>query len=156
MVEFERRTRVEAPFETVWDFHAGIEGLVALTPSVLDLRVEAVRGPEGESDPPVLAVGAEVDLSLRPLGAGPRVRWTSRITERDRTDVAAHFRDEMVEGPFRRWDHTHRFRALDGGTLVIDRVEYVPPLAPFAIPFSRIGLGVMFRERHRRLRRLLE
>ena len=156
MVEFERRTRVEAPFETVWNFHAGIDGLVALTPDVLDLRVEGVRGPDGEPDPEVLAVGAEVDLSLRPLGAGPRVRWTSRITEREETDEAAHFRDVMVDGPFRRWDHTHRFRALDGATLVIDHVEYVPPLTPFTVPFSQTGLRMMFRERHRRLRRLLE
>ena len=156
MVEFERRTRVEAPFESVWDFHDGIDGLVALTPAFLDLRVEAVRGPEGEPDPDVLEVGAEVDLSMRPVGVGPRIGWTSRITEREHTQEAAHFRDVMVDGPFRRWDHTHRFRSLDGATLVIDHVEYAPPLSPVAVPFSQTGLRLMFGERHRRLRNLLE
>lgn len=156
MAEYERRTRVEAPFETVWDFHAGIDGLVALTPGFLDLQVVAVRGPDGEPDPDVLETGSEVDLSMRPLGVGPPVRFTSRITERDRTDEAAHFRDVMVDGPFRHWDHVHRFRALDGATLVIDRVEYTPPLGPLSIPFSRAGLAAMFRYRHRRLRKLLK
>ena len=156
MVVFEARSRIEAPFEEVWAFHDGIDGLVALTPEVLALRVEAVRGPDGDPDPPVLVPGSEVRLSLKPLGVGPRVQWTSRITERAETDDAAHFRDEMTYGPFRRWDHTHRFRAVDGATLMIDRIEYVPPLSPLAIPFSQTGLRVMFRMRHRALRDLLE
>lgn len=34
------------------------------------------------------------------------------------------FTDEMVRGPFSRWEHTHSFSAAQGGTLVRDAVEF--------------------------------
>ena len=33
----------------------------------------------------------------------------------------------MIKGPFRKWDHTHGFAAMDGGTRVTDRIDYEPP-----------------------------
>src|SRR5205809_1106095 len=36
----------------------------------------------------------------------------------------------QVKGPYRRWWHTHSFRAVDGGTEVIDHVEYSLPGGP--------------------------
>ena len=130
MAVYERSTLVRAPLDDVWAFHATVDGLVELTPDWLGMTVEAVRGPDGEADPEVLEVGSEVDLSLRPLGVGPRQRWTSRIVARERSDDAAEFRDEMLDGPFARWHHTHRFQAVPEGTRVIDRVEYALPLGP--------------------------
>ena len=157
MAAYERRSLIAAPIEEVWRFHGRIEGLTAVTPSWLHLRVESSRGPDGEPDPDVLEEGAEVTLSLRPFGVGPRQRWTSRIVERERRDDVAWFRDEMLEGPFPRWVHTHRFHVQGEDTVLTDRVEFRLPLVPG--PLSPAGwpfFEAMFADRHRRTRSILE
>jgi len=159
MATYSRQTRVEAPFEDVWAFHSTERGLVDLTPGFLNLRVEAVRGPDGGSDPEVLAAGSELVSSITPLGAGPRQRWTSRIVARERDGDEGFFRDEMVEGPFARWVHTHSFRADGDGTILRDEVEYRLPGGPvgrLVSPLGWVGFEPMFRHRHRRTRELLE
>jgi ligand-binding SRPBCC domain-containing protein len=159
MATYRRRTRVDAPLESVWDFHSRVSGLEALTPDWLHLRIEAVRGPDGEADPEILEAGSRIEASVRPFGVGPRQGWTSLITEREREAGAAFFRDEMTDGPFRRWEHTHRFFADCDQTVVDDRIEYALPLGPLSpavSPIARVGLEPMFRFRHRRTRALLE
>jgi ligand-binding SRPBCC domain-containing protein len=159
MAIYERESLVRAPLDEVWAFHSAIDGLVALTPGWFGLRVEGVTGPDGTADPPELLEGTTIDLSVRPLGIGPRQRTTSLIEERRREDGFALFRDRMIEGPFEEWLHTHAFEAVDGGTLVRDRVEY---RLPYGLPgrvAARgmvVGFAPMFRHRHRRTRALLE
>ena len=159
MASYERVTRVGTPLEDVWAFHSRIEGLETLTPSWMNLRVESVIGPDGEADPDVLEEGAEIAMSIHPFGVGPRQHWTSLITERDRRDGSAYFRDEMVYGPFDRWVHTHAFYADGEGTILRDRVEYDLPMGGVGdalAPFSRVGFEGMFRDRHRRTKEALE
>lgn len=157
MAVYERHAHVAAPLSDVWRFFSRVDGLLAVTPSWTNLRVEASRGPDGEPDPAVLVEGASVTLSVRPFGVGPRRRWTSRIVERVRRDDAAWFRDEMVDGPFPRWVHTHRFHDSGHGTVLTDRVEYRLPLVPG--PASALGRPLfepLFAYRHRRARAILE
>lgn len=159
MATYQRETRVRAPLEDVWEFHSSISGLEALTPDWLNLRVESVVGPDGDRDPPVLAAGTDVSLSIRPFGVGPRQRWRSVITARERSDGSAYFRDEMIDGPFETWVHTHSFHADGNETILRDRVEYALPLGivgDAVTPFSRIGFEPMFRTRHGRTKERLE
>ena len=157
MAVYERRSRVAAPLAEVWELYSRVDGLAAVTPSWMNLRVESSRGPDGEPDPDVLEAGAEVTMSVRPFGVGPRQRWTSRIVELERRGGVAWFRDEMLDGPFPRWVHTHRFHALGEETVTTDRVEYRLPHVPG--PLSTLGwpfFEPLFAYRHRRARRLLE
>lgn len=159
MPVYERSTRVEAPLEAVWDFHSRTSGLEALTPDWLHLRIEEATGPDASPDPDVLEAGSTVVSSIRPFGVGPRRRWTSAIRERREADGHALFRDEMVDGPFREWDHTHRFSAAGEGTVVHDRVAYRLPggvVGRLVDPVAFVGLEPMFRHRHRRTKELLE
>jgi ligand-binding SRPBCC domain-containing protein len=159
MATYRRQTRVRAPLADVWAFHSRIEGLEALTPGWMGLSVEAVRGPDGTPDPGVLETGAEIEMALRPLGVGPPQRWTARIVARERDAGSAWFRDEMVDGPFDRWVHTHRFFADGDETVVDDRVEYALPggaVGRAVDPLAVVGFEPMFRYRHRTTRRLLE
>ena len=160
MPVFEREVRVTAPLDEVWEFHATGDGLEALTPGWMNLRVEESRGPDGEPDPEVLETGSVVVSSVRPFGVGPRQRWVSEITARGESEDSAMFRDVMREGPFPHWSHTHRFRAEgDQTTVVSDHVEYeLPggPLGKLAGPFGVVGFEPMFRYRHRKTRELLE
>ena len=160
MDTYERRVRVEAPFEEVWQFHSTGSGLEALTPDWLNLRVESATGPDGDADPEVLVAGSTVVSSVQPFGVGPRQRWVSEIVAREADDGQAQFRDVMREGPFPHWVHTHRFTA-DGpdATVVEDHVEYELPGGPLGRvlgPLGFVGFEPMFRYRHRETKRLLE
>ncbi len=159
MSVYRRRTRVEAPLSEVWAFHSRIEGLEALTPGWMGLTVESVRGPNDEPDPEVLGAGSEIGLSVRPFGVGPRRGWLSRITEREREPGRARFVDVMADGPFRSWEHTHRFFADGDATVIDDRVVYELPFGAVGRrlgPLARVGFEPTFRYRHRRTRALLE
>jgi ligand-binding SRPBCC domain-containing protein len=159
MPTYTRRTRVPAPLEDVWAFHSRVEGLETLTPDFLNLEIEAVHGPEGEPNPEVLETGSKIQMSLQPFGVGSRQRWVSHITDREREDGRAWFRDEMVDGPFPHWVHTHTFFADGEETLVEDRVEYELPLGPLSEafgPLGVVGFEPMFRDRHKRTREFFE
>lgn len=159
MAVYERRTRVAAPFEDVWEFHSQISGLDALTPGWMNLEIESVTGPEGEADPDILEAGARAESSVRPFGVGPRQQWTSVITEREPGDGTAMFRDTMEGGPFAEWEHTHSFYADGDGTVIHDHVEYQLPFGPLGRtlgPLAVVGLEPMFRYRHRKTKTLLE
>jgi ligand-binding SRPBCC domain-containing protein len=156
---FTYESRVDAPLEDVWEFHSTTDGLVELTPRWMRLTVEATRGPDGAPKPDVLTEGSEVDVSLKPLGILPRVTWRSVITERESDGESAYFVDEMEDGPFRRWRHTHEFVADGDGTVARDKVEYALPLwmlGRAGSPAFRINARLMFGYRHRRTRKLLE
>lgn len=153
MAVYERTTRIRAPLETVWQFHSAPDGLAAVSASWLRLRVERVTGPDGRPAEG-FAAGTEVTLSVRPFGLGRRQSWTSRIVARERRAERAEFRDEMLDGPFRRWVHTHRFEAVPRGTRMTDRVAYELPLGLSGV--ARPGFALVFADRHRRTRALLE
>jgi ligand-binding SRPBCC domain-containing protein len=159
MPEFEYESRVQAPLDTVWEFHSTPDGLVKLTPNWFRLSIEEVRGPDGELDPEILEAGSVIELSVSPLGIAPRQSETSRITEREYEDGSAYFVDEMEEGPFDTWRHRHSFYTDGDGTICVDHVEYAPPLGRLgglASPVVSFGLDRLFRYRHRQLRSLLE
>ncbi|RQG87012.1 cyclase [Natrarchaeobius halalkaliphilus] len=152
MPSYDRRTIIDAPLQDVWQFYSRASGLEDVTPDWVDLRVESVIGSDGRLGPDVLEPGSELSVSIRPFGLGPRQYWLSVITERERADGAAYFRDELEHGPFDEWVHTHSFFAHGDRTVLRDEIEYELPLGPlarFGRPFSRIGFEAMFRARHR-------
>lgn len=156
---FERRTRVNAPFEAVWEFHSTGAGLEALTPDWMHLEIASVTGPDGVPDPDELYAGSTLEASIRPFGVGPRQHWTSEIVAREQSAGSGFFRDRMVDGPFREWEHTHLFYADGEATILRDRVEYSLPLGPLDRlfgPLAVVGFEPMFRHRHRQTRTLLE
>ncbi|MFB6201557.1 MAG: SRPBCC family protein [Halorhabdus sp.] len=159
MAVYERSVTVRAPFEIVWDFHSTVDGLEALTPDWLNLALEDVRGPDDTPDPPEMVPGSTAVVSLRPFGIGPRQMTTTRIVERDRSEDEGYFVDVMTGGPFSRFEHTHRFEAVAGGTRVTDRVEYDlvgGPCGRIVSPLAVVGIAPLFRYRHRRTKSLLE
>lgn len=103
---YTRESHVPAPLSEVWEFHTSVEGVTAVTPDWMRMRVDHVVGPDGEAGVDDLAAGSQVTLSVRPFGVGPRQRSTSRIVECDRAEDGAVLVDQMVDGPFSRWEHT--------------------------------------------------
>ena len=159
MHTYERSVRVRAPFEEVWTFHSTESGLEALTPKWMHLDVESVVGPDGELQPAKLDAGSTLTASVQPFGIGPRQRWISEITHREKSSGTAFFTDVMRDGPFRHWEHTHLFYDDGDSTLIRDRIEYALPLGPLdrvVGPLAIVGFEPMFRHRHRTTRKLLE
>jgi len=159
MSTYERSVRVGAPLSEVWEFHSTEDGLKALTPDWMRMRVESVRGPDGEANPAVLDAGSTLEASVRPFGVGPRQGWTSEITAREHDGPSAYFRDVMSDGPFAFWEHTHLFFADGDETVITDSVSYELPLGRVGEavgPLAVVGFEPMFRFRHRETRRRLE
>jgi ligand-binding SRPBCC domain-containing protein len=153
---FQRETTFDAPLDAVWRLHTTGEGLARLTPSVFDLRIEAVRGADTDE---TLPEGAEIDVSTNPGGVGGRDRWTSVIVESELDDDRAVFTDEMHDGIFPTWVHTHSFETVFGDeTLMRDRIEYrLPTVAGDLVsPFAPVGFVPMFAYRHWKAARILE
>lgn len=117
---FVRRSRIEAPAEVVYAWHALPDALERLTPPGEHVKViERTGGIER---------GARVVMQF---GRWPfRRRW---VAEHQDFEVGRYFSDIQVSGPFAYWKHTHRFEPAGPDACVLeDRVEY-------ALPFGRIG-----------------
>lgn len=141
------RTQVVArPLGEVFAFFADPYNLEAITPPWLRFRI--VRAPRE------LARGARIDYRLRLLGVP--VAWTAEIAawRPPRTFV-----DVQVAGPYRLWEHSHRFDEVARGTEVFDHVRYLVPGGPIAPlldrAFVRPRLDAIFDYRARRLAELL-
>jgi uncharacterized protein (TIGR01777 family) len=81
------------------------------------------------------------------------------VAEHSRGVPGQEFFDRQVRGPFRRWEHLHRFVALDANQCRMeDRVDYDPPLPLSALPKFlgqeplEASLRRMFAYRHRVVR----
>lgn len=72
------------------------------------------------------------------IGPGEEVLWEARHfglmhTHRSRItgyERPHHFRDEMIEGRFRRYTHDHFFERHEGGTKMRDTVDFQSPFGP--------------------------
>ena len=89
---------------------------------------------------------------------GIRQRLTSRIVE---MHAPAHFRDSMVSGAFKRFDHDHYFNASDsGGTLMRDVFDYTAPCSFLGWVADRLFLmrymTALLTERNRAIKTLAE
>lgn len=139
---FVRRTRINAPAEEVFHWHARPGAFERLTPPWSP--VEVVERTGGIED------GARVVLKM-PLG--PTHLSVGWVAEHRDSIQGRQFRDVQIEGPFARWEHTHRFEP-DGPAACIleDCIEYALPLgrvgALIGGPFVRAMLERMFTYRH--------
>ena len=109
-------TFIKAPAELCFDLSRSVD---VHTESTSGSRERAVAGVTSG----MMKLGDTVTWEA--VHFGVRQRLTSKLTAFDRPRM---FVDEMLRGAFRRWHHTHLFERVDGGTLMIDEVDYASPL----------------------------
>jgi ligand-binding SRPBCC domain-containing protein len=114
MPVFEASQVLPWPVAEVFAFFRDPANLVKISPP--ELHLSLVEGP-GQ-----IALGSRVVFRGRRWGIPQRM--VSDITA---FDAPVTFTDAQVEGPFRKWVHTHLFEEVAGGTRVSDRIEYEPP-----------------------------
>lgn len=137
---------VPRPIDEVFAFFVRPRNLGRITPSGM--------GFELLTDEREMRDGLEVRYRIRPVLRIP-LTWTAGISE---VRSPTRFVDVQVRGPYRRWEHTHTFEAVAGGTLVHDEIVYSLPLGPLGDLVNRLlvrgQLARIFRHRAAVLRRV--
>ena len=111
---FRRRSRLEAPAEEVFRWHARPGAFERLNPPWEPAEVSARTGGIEEE-------GSRVVLRVGPL----RQRW---VAEHYGCRPGREFRDRQISGPFAFWQHVHRMEP-DGASasFLEDEIEYALP-----------------------------
>src|SRR5687768_16353346 len=130
MPTFVKRTRIAAPAEDVFRWHARPGAFERLAPPWEKIEVLARSG-GGEA-------GARATVRT---SAG---EWVAEHTEYQEGRM---FRDVQRQGPFRRWDHLHLFEPDGDGCVLEDRIDY-------ELPLGGLGRLVAGRSVARRLERV--
>lgn len=117
MTAFTFQTEVWLPAarRDVFAFFADARNLQAITPPWLNFEILTPGQVE-------MRAGALIDYRLRVRFVS--MRWRTEIVV---WEPSERFVDVQRRGPYRRWEHTHTFSDLDGGTLCRDQVEYSVP-----------------------------
>ncbi len=141
-------TSIHAPPERCFDLSRCIDV------HVTSMRQTGERA-VGATTSGLLGLGDEVTWSARHFGV--RQTLTSRITAFDRPH---HFRDSMMRGAFRRFDHDHFFAARGEGTEMRDVFDFESPLGPLgrladALVLERY-MRLLLERRNEEIRRIAE
>ena len=124
----ERSQTVPVEIDDVFAFFGDPWNLEAITPAWLRFRIiEAPRA---------LERGSLLAYQLRLFGVP--IRWRTEIVE---WRPPSGFTDVQLAGPYRRWEHTHRLRRVQGGTEIYDRVIYRLPYEPLAGLLAPVTVG---------------
>ena len=100
-----------------WAFFSDPRNLPLITPPWLGFAIQG----------PVCARarnGLLIEYRVRPFPL-VALRWITRLLA---VEEPVRFIDEQLAGPYRFWQHEHRFEPVPGGTRMVDRVDYALPL----------------------------
>lgn len=113
-----RELRVARSRQVVFEFFSRPENLESITPPWMRFRIL--------TPPPIpMQEGTKIAYALRVRGIP--LRWLTVI---ERWNPPYEFIDVQERGPYRLWRHTHKFVEVEGGTSIVDRVEYALPFGP--------------------------
>jgi ligand-binding SRPBCC domain-containing protein len=102
---------VPADLDKVWDFYTDLRHLEVITPP--DIRLKVVKSSTDRKLQEGTEVWIEGNLVLKSA-------WHSKITEMK----PYVYVDEMLDGLFKVWKHLHKFKSIQGGTEVVDEIEF--------------------------------
>jgi ligand-binding SRPBCC domain-containing protein len=139
-LHFLAQTHLPATPERVFAFHELPDALERLTPPWEKSRVVQAA--------PSLRVGSRTVVMVR---VAPLV-WIRTESLHTVYEPPLLFVDEMVRGPFRRWHHRHEIVPDGAGALLVDAIDFEPPLGALGRAFAPLmvlpRLRKLFAYRH--------
>jgi ligand-binding SRPBCC domain-containing protein len=117
---FRQEHWIQRPIDEVFSFFSEARNLEEITPPWVGFRILSMSTGS-------IQEGTEIRYRLRLHGVP--IHWLTEILE---WNPPYKFVDVQRSGPYKLWRHTHEFEAVDGGTRMIDNVEY-------ALPFGVLG-----------------
>ena len=108
-------TQINAPIERVFDLARCID---LHTESLLETKEKAVAGKTKG------LIDKDETVTWEAIHFGIKQKLTSKITI---FEPPRHFRDSMVKGAFKRFDHDHFFETKDSQTIMKDIFNYDSP-----------------------------
>jgi ligand-binding SRPBCC domain-containing protein len=145
--ELRKKVYIRAQVQDVFSFFSRAENLNLITPPWLRFQILTPLPVKMEKQ-------TRIDYSLNLFRI--RLSWKTEITEWQPPFL---FVDKQIHGPYRYWEHTHRFEKRDHGTYMEDVVRYAVPGFVFAplvhFFFVRPRLEKIFSFREETLLRLL-
>lgn len=142
-------TEILAPIEKVFDLSRSIE-VHELSQSSNNERAVAGRTSG--------LIEADESVTWEAVHFGIRQRLTSKVVEMTRP---TYFRDSMVSGAFKRFDHDHLFEITESGsTRMTDVFDYTSPLGFLGrladATFLRKYMVKLLEERNSEIKRIAE
>ncbi len=139
---------IKRDLNKVFEFFSKAENLEAITPDWLHFKIRKTSTPEIQN-------GTLIDYSLKIHGIP--VHWQSKI---ESWTPPHSFRDIQIKGPYKKWDHTHRFESFKDGTLIQDDIIFDLPAGLFgklfAGSFVRRDVESIFSFRKKKIREIFE
>jgi len=109
---YETEAWLPRPPAEVFAFFGNAANLQVITPPWLNFQILT-------PSPIPMRTGTLIDYRLRIHGIP--VRWQTEITV---WEPPHRFVDVQKRGPYRQWNHEHRFIPLAGGTRCLDSIQY--------------------------------
>lgn len=112
---------VPISLEEAWSFFSSPMNLSVITPKYMKFKVLGKVETE-------IYNNMLINYTVRPLFNVP-LKWQTKILD---VVPSKSFIDIQTQGPFKRWEHQHRFTEVENGTRIDDKVVY-------ELPFGLIG-----------------
>ena len=114
-LRFECSQWISKDKKSVFDFFSSVENLKKITHPHFKFHF---------IDPPPQNIKENTEINYRVYIYGMNVQSQTKITSYHPPDS---FTDEQIKGFFYKWQHTHQFISLAGGTWIKDQVNYQLP-----------------------------
>lgn len=136
---FTQETFIPRPLNDVFKFFSKAENLERLTPPKLKFNILTAT-------PIAMQKGALIEYRIRLLGLP--FKWRTEITL---WDPPVKFQDIQLKGPYKKWQHTHRFKEVRNGTQMTDDVVYQLPFSAISALFVKKQIASIFAYRKEQL-----
>jgi ligand-binding SRPBCC domain-containing protein len=125
---------IARPIDEVFAFFSDARNLEAITPPWVGFKILSMS-----SD--AIAEGTEIRYQIRLHGIP--IHWRTEIL---RWDPPHSFVDVQRSGPYKLWEHTHRFEAHGDRTRMSDEVRYALPFGVLGRMVHRLKVGADVRK----------